>query len=94
MPWTLGSVQRRFPSRQHLATKPRRPPADLRQVLAGHLKERRAAHGLTQEALALAANLDRTFLSLLENGRVNVSVDSLCKLAAVLDVEPYELIKP
>jgi transcriptional regulator with XRE-family HTH domain len=41
---------------------------------------------MSQEQLALAANLDRSFVSGLERGEFNVSLLALAKLARVLDV--------
>ncbi|OYY94454.1 MAG: hypothetical protein B7Y41_06360 [Hydrogenophilales bacterium 28-61-23] len=59
----------------------------LRLQLAGALKEARLAAGFSQEALALEAGVDRTYVSQLERGVANPSLLVLHKLAAILNVE-------
>lgn len=49
--------------------------------------------GLTQEQLALAADIDRTFVSLIERGERQPTVRVLFKLAAALQVSPVRLIQ-
>jgi transcriptional regulator with XRE-family HTH domain len=49
--------------------------------------------GLTQEQLALAADIDRTFVSLIERGERQPTVRVLFKLAAALHVSPVRLIQ-
>ena len=66
----------------------------LRTVFARNLKGARTRAGLSQEALAAAAGLDRTYISLLERERYSVSIDTLESLAGVLGVEPHTLIMP
>lgn len=48
---------------------------------------------LTQEQLAHAAGVDRTFVSLVERGINQPSVRMLFKLAAALEVRPARLIE-
>jgi len=49
--------------------------------------------GLTQEQLALAADIDRTFVSLIERGERQPTVRVLFKLAAALHVPAARLIQ-
>jgi len=49
--------------------------------------------GLTQEQLALAADIDRTFVSLIERGERQPTVRVLFKLAAALHVPATRLIQ-
>lgn len=49
--------------------------------------------GLTQEQLALAAEIDRTFVSLIERGERQPTVRIIFKLAAALHVPPSQLIQ-
>jgi transcriptional regulator with XRE-family HTH domain len=53
-----------------------RPLPDVGQRLRAH----RAAAGLTQEVLARRAHLTGKFVSQIENGHVNPSVDALMRL--------------
>lgn len=48
--------------------------------------------GISQEQLALAADLDRSFVSGLERGEFNVSLLVLAKLARVLGIKLASLI--
>ena len=44
------------------------------------LREQRNARGISQEALALSANVDRTFVSQMERGIRQPTLTTLCKL--------------
>ena len=57
------------------------------------LRKLRNTKGLSQEDLALAGDLDRTFISMLERGVKQPSLTTILKLSAVLDIEPDKLIK-
>lgn len=48
--------------------------------------------GLTQEDLAGHAEMDRSFLSEIENGHKNLSVEVLLRIAKALKVRPSVLI--
>lgn len=65
---------------------------NIREVLALNLKFLRAERGLSQDALALIAGLDRTFIAHVERLKRNISLDNLEKLAAALDVPTSELL--
>ena len=52
----------------------------------------RASTDLSQEALAERSGFDRTYISLLERGRRNPSLLTVCRLAGGLGVEPTQLI--
>jgi transcriptional regulator with XRE-family HTH domain len=66
---------------------------DPRVSFGLRLRELRLAKGLSQEALADAAGLDRTYVSSCERGRRNVSLVNIHRLASVLGVEPGELLR-
>jgi transcriptional regulator with XRE-family HTH domain len=66
---------------------------DLRQVVAGNLRRIRHAKGLSQEELAFRAEIDRSYISQLENGTYAATVVMLGKLAEALDVEPTDFLK-
>lgn len=57
------------------------------------LRELRNQKGLSQEALALEAGIERNYVSLIELGRNSASVKMIFKFAAVLDVPPSKLFK-
>ncbi len=64
----------------------------LREILASNLRQLRDLKGLSQESLADLAEIDRSYISYLENQRYSASLDMLEKLAIALGVEPQELI--
>jgi len=63
----------------------------LRSKFGERLKDIRQARGFTQEELAESLNMSVEFVSLLERGVNGPSVDTLEKLAAILQVEVKEL---
>jgi len=52
------------------------------------IAQERVRQKLTQEDLAGMAEIDRSFLSYIENGRNNFSVEMLLKLSKVLNIRP------
>jgi transcriptional regulator with XRE-family HTH domain len=53
---------------------------DIKTKIGLRIKELRTEKELTQEAVAWKAEVDRTFMNHVENGKRNVSVDTLEKL--------------
>ncbi len=66
---------------------------DLRDIFAANLRRLRMAKGLSQEELAYTAGVNRTYLSKLKKGASYVGLEIIDKLAAVLEVEPAELLR-
>ena len=64
---------------------------DGRSLVAWNLRRLRVARGLSQERLALDAAVDRAYLSGLERGQENPTVDMLDRLAAQLGATLAEL---
>ena len=60
---------------------------DLRAELANEIKQSRRRLGLTQEALALQAEVDRTYVSQLERGVANPSILILHRISTVLGMD-------
>ena len=67
---------------------------DLRQVFAANLLRFRRAKGLSQEALAYEADVNRTYISKLEKGSTYVGLEIIGRLATVLEVQPAEFLIP
>ena len=65
----------------------------IREVFARNLRKARNAKGLSQEALAHEAEVDRTYISALERGRYSATIDMVDKLAMVLDIEASALLE-
>jgi len=64
----------------------------LRRVVARNVRAFREQRGLSQEEVADRARVHTTYLSGIENGRRNPTVDVLERLAAALSVRPSELL--
>jgi transcriptional regulator with XRE-family HTH domain len=71
----------------------RRSPS-VRLALGTRVRELRTSRGLSQERLAELSGLHRTYISSLERGQRNVSVENLGALAQALDITIAELFPP
>ena len=65
----------------------------LRQIFGSNVRRIRTDRGLSQEALADMAGIDRTYVSALERQLYSVSIDTIEKLADVLEVQPTALLE-
>jgi len=54
------------------------------------VRELRKAKGISQEGLAFDADIDRTYLNSVENGKRNVSIKNVEKILLALDVSLSE----
>jgi transcriptional regulator with XRE-family HTH domain len=66
---------------------------DLVRLLGRNVREARQRKRMTQEALALEADMKRSYLSELEAGKRNPTVRALSRLAIALEVEAAELLR-
>ncbi|MDL1873183.1 helix-turn-helix transcriptional regulator [Deltaproteobacteria bacterium PRO3] len=66
----------------------------LRDVLAQNIRRHRAQLGLSQEQLADACGLHRTYIGSVERSERNVSLSTLEALARALDVTVPSLLTP
>ena len=66
---------------------------DIRELFAVNLRRLRHARGFSQEELAQAANINRSYYSKLEAGRTYVGLEIIGKLCGVLEVEPGQLFE-
>ncbi len=56
------------------------------------LRRLRIEHGLSQEALALSADLQRNYISLMELGQNQPTITTIFKLASALSIKPSKLM--
>ena len=65
----------------------------LLQALSKNIKKYRAELKLSQEKLALAAGVDRSYMSEIERGLANPTLDLLLKNSNVLKIQPSKLLE-
>lgn len=67
--------------------------SQARTTFAKNLKQRRIALGLSQESLASLSGLHRTYVSSVERGERNISIDNIDRLATALACTPAQLLE-
>jgi transcriptional regulator with XRE-family HTH domain len=65
-----------------------------RELVAINLRRIRVEKGISQEALAVDASIDRTYVSRLERASENPTVDVLERLADALDCKIPDFFRP
>jgi transcriptional regulator with XRE-family HTH domain len=65
----------------------------IKQRFGARMRNLRKARNLSQEALAFASGLDRSYLGAIERGEKNVSLINIHRIAEALMVGPGELFK-
>ena len=69
------------------------PPQDIRVRFGNAIRKRRIELHLSQEDFAEQAGLHRTYISDLERGRRNISLENIEKLAKALRLSMSDLMK-
>ena len=64
----------------------------LRERVGLNIRNERNFRGLSQEQLALAADLDRSYISEIELAKFSASLDVLERIATALNIDPQELL--
>lgn len=67
--------------------------ATLKKNIGSRIRMRRNDLHISQEDLAFRAGLTPTYLSLLENGKRNPSLELLYRVCSALQIELVELLK-
>lgn len=70
----------------------RKPSSNIRRVLADNVRAYRKKHRLSQEALADACDLHRTYIGSIERCERNVTLSTLEVMASALRVSVPELL--
>lgn len=63
-------------------------------VFAANVRRRRLELGLSQEELAEAAGVHRTYVGMLERGEKNVTIYNIERIAVALKILPASLLTP
>jgi len=66
---------------------------DIKKKLGEKIREIRKKKGFSQEALAFKSNLHRTYISDIERGFRNVSIENIEKIAKALGLTPKDLLE-
>lgn len=66
---------------------------DIRVKIGKRLRELRTKKGLSQEKFSFICDLDRTYIASIEQGKRNVSIANIEKIAKALDMTVYEFFK-
>jgi transcriptional regulator with XRE-family HTH domain len=62
------------------------------KIVGRNVRKFREATKISQESLADKCGLDRTYISSVENGKRNISINNVFKIAVALKVEPHTLL--
>ena len=65
----------------------------ITEQVGARIREQRNALDISQEKLALKADIDRTYLAGVESGKRNLSIKSLEKIINALDVSFEDFFK-
>ena len=66
---------------------------NLKESLSQNIKRLRKERGISQEKLALKAEIDRSYMSQLERCLANPSIEALLRISNALDIQPAELLQ-
>jgi transcriptional regulator with XRE-family HTH domain len=61
------------------------------EIFGKILQEERKGKKISQEKLAKLTGLDRTFISLIENGKRNPTFTTILKICSALEINPSDL---
>lgn len=63
----------------------------LRYRLATKIKQYRENYGYSREELSLMLGVDNSYISKLEKGRVNITIDKLEQITQIFNIDVVEL---
>jgi transcriptional regulator with XRE-family HTH domain len=66
---------------------------EINKFFGKKISELRKEKGFSQEKLALEANIDRTYISDIEKGNRNISLEILDKLSKTLNIHISQIFK-
>jgi transcriptional regulator with XRE-family HTH domain len=66
---------------------------DLQRRVGAYLRAYRLQRGLSQEAFAEVVGVHRTYMGSIERGEENLTLRSVERLAALLEVDPVDMLR-
>ncbi len=66
---------------------------DIKTIIGKNVKLYRRLQGMTLDQLASKIGIKKSYLSLIENGKKNISVEKLDQLAKALNISIEKLVK-
>jgi transcriptional regulator with XRE-family HTH domain len=66
---------------------------DIKEKMGIRLRELRKLKGLSQERFAFECELDRTYIASIEQGKRNVSIVNIEKIAKALNMSVYDFFE-
>lgn len=64
-----------------------------KDILAQNVEKLRKKNKITKEKLSLILGFDNSYISKLEKGKINITIDKLDKIANFFEIESYQLLK-
>lgn len=64
----------------------------LAKDLGQNIRDRRVSIGMSQDALAHACGIDRSYMGRIERGEVNLTIEKLYQIAQQLKCQPHLLL--
>ncbi|BBM64091.1 MULTISPECIES: helix-turn-helix domain-containing protein [Vibrio] len=65
---------------------------DLAEKFGANLRKIRKSKGISQDKLALSADIDRSYMGRIERGEVNITLEKAYQIASVLDCDIRDLL--
>ncbi len=63
---------------------------DIKKKIGARIRDLRKREGLSQEKLALKAEMDRTYIASVESGERNISIVNIYKISTALNISLKE----
>jgi len=77
----------------HIRHKDKFNSMNIKQRIGQRIRELRTKMGISQEQLALRSELDRTYMTSVENGKRNISIQNIEKIIDALETTFEEFFK-